>query len=819
MSDLFVKLLQVFIINYGQPYKCFFIHILKSFTKFLMTIYKLFLKTIFIFVFASIVLLNSAKATNYLVSSASHISSVMSSQAHAGDTLTMTSGTWTNQLIVFQGNGTSTKPILMRSQGGYGSVILTGTSTLRIAGNYLIVDGLKFQNGYSSSGSVIEFRNSSSGIESNYSRLTNSAVLNYNPSNDSTDYKWVSLYGTHNRVDHCHLEGKTHSGTTLVVWRATTAADYHQIDHNYFGPRPVLGYNGGESIRVGTSDQSLSSSYTIVEYNLFDRCNGEIECISNKSCYNTYRYNTFISCQATLTLRHGNHCLVEGNFFFGNHEPNSGGIRIIGEDHTVINNYISGTDGSSLKSALTLMDGIPNSPLSGYYQVKRALVAFNTLVDNKYSINLGGGKDADNILPPLDCTIANNIAYGTYSPLITQTDSTINTTWQSNIFFGASLGVSPIPPGITITDPKLAAVGTDGIRHIESNSPAINASQGTYTLVTLDMDGQTRDLLKDIGADEYSGLLFTQRPLTINDVGPNATSYQIAVSQNGSGTVSPGTVSVRAGESQRFVFTPSNGFHLDSLFIDGAYFPDSTNGYTFKNVLSAHTISVKFVANIHQIMVGVHGPGIAIPSGSVYVNHDANKSFSFIPNADCHIDSVVVDGISVDSLVSYTIYNVQQNHEIDVYFSSNIIIVSTEINNSWNLVSVPVWAQSFIKDSVFQTAISNAYTFNAGYVAKDTLQNGVGYWLKFPSIDTLSITGVPIYLDTIDVQSGWNLIGSISSEVSVTLIATVPDGILTSSFYGYKSGYVVTPYIKPGKGYWIKVKEAGKLILGLPGKR
>jgi hypothetical protein len=379
--------------------------------------------------------------------------------------------------------------------------------------------------------------------------------------------------------------------------------------------------------------------------------------------------------------------------------------------------------------------------------------------------------------------------------------------------------MSPVPPGITITDPKLAAVGTDGIRHIEGNSPAINASQGTYALVTLDMDGQTRDLLKDIGADEFSGLPVMQRPLTINDVGPNAASYQIAVSQNGSGTVSPGTVSVRAGESQRFIFTPSNGFHLDSLFIDGAYFPDSTNGYTFKNVLSAHTISVRFVANIHQIMVTVHGPGIAIPSGSVDVNHDANKSFSFTPNADCYIDSVVVDGTSVDSLVSYTIYNVQQNHEINVYFSSTTIIVSTEIDNSWNLVSVPVRVQSFIKDSVFQTAISNAYAFVTGYFAKDTLQKGVGYWLKFPSIDTLSITGVPIYLDTIDVQSGWNLIGSISEPTIVSSIVSVPTGIASSNYYGYSSGYSVTDTIQPGNGYWIKVKEAGKLILGLPIQR
>jgi poly(beta-D-mannuronate) lyase len=784
-----------------------------------MTFSKLFLKIIFIFVFSSIVLLNSAEATNYLVSSASQISSVMTSQAHAGDTLTMTSGTWTNQQIIFQGNGTSAQPILLQSQGGYGSVILTGTSTLRIAGNYLIVDGLKFQNGYSSSGAVIEFRNSSSDIESNYSRLKNSAVINYNPANDSTDYKWVSLYGTRNRVDHCHLEGKTHSGTTLVVWRATTAADYHQIDHNYFGPRPVLGYNGGETIRVGTSDQSLSSSYTVVEYNLFDRCNGEIECISNKSCDNIYRYNTFLSCQATLTLRHGNRCLVEGNFFFGNHEPNSGGIRIIGEDHKVINNYISGTDGSSLKSALTLMDGIVNSPLTGYYQVKRALVAFNTLVDNRYSINLGGGKDVDNILPPLDCVIANNLVHSTYSPLITQTDSTINTTWQSNIFYGASLGMSPVPSGITITDPKLAAAGTDGIRHLASNSPAINASQGSYPLITLDLDGQIRDSQKDIGADEYSAAPYTIRPLTINDVGPNAISYLITVNQNSNGTVAPGTTSIRSGENQRFVFSPNTGYHVDSVYVDSVYNPDSTSGYSFKNVLSPHTLTVKFAPNTHNITVLVEGPGTAIPTGSVLVNHAANKSFLFVPNDSCRVDFVLIDAIRVDSTTGYTFYNVQQNHEIDVYFSRYLITLNLEVANQWNLVSVPLKTENYTKDSLFSTAVSSAYAFSSGYIAQDTLIKGIGYWLKFPSVDTLAFTGIPNYCDTIDVISGWNLIGSISEPTLVSSIVTVPTGIVSSNFYGYSSGYLGIDTIDPGKGYWVKVKEAGKLILCLPRKR
>ena len=144
-------------------------------------------------------------------------------------------------------------------------------------------------------------------------------------------------------MDHCYLAGKTSESPTLQI-EADGTPNRHRIDHNHFGPRSPLGRNGGETIRVGYSGQSMNVSATLVEQNLFERCDGELEIISNKSCENIYRGNTFLDCAGMLTLRHGNRCLVEGNFFFARNKKGSGGIRVIGEDHTVINNYIDGVE-------------------------------------------------------------------------------------------------------------------------------------------------------------------------------------------------------------------------------------------------------------------------------------------------------------------------------------------------------------------------------------------------------------------------------------------------------------------------------------------
>jgi len=48
----------------------------------------------------------------------------------------------------------------------------------------------------------------------------------------------------------------------------------------------------------------MHDSRALVEENRFEGCRGEIEIISNKSCENVYRRNTFVDCEGTLTLRH-----------------------------------------------------------------------------------------------------------------------------------------------------------------------------------------------------------------------------------------------------------------------------------------------------------------------------------------------------------------------------------------------------------------------------------------------------------------------------------------------------------------------------------
>lgn len=353
---------------------------------------------------AVLIMVAGVPAAEWPVSNPAELTTALG-RSQPGDIILMADGTWKDVEIVFDAKGLADKPVTLRARTP-GKVILTGRSTLRLAGEYLVVDGLWFKDGFIRDESIIGFRGDSRTLAVNC-RLTNCAITDFNPPERKKDYKWCSLYGRSNRVDHCYFAGKNHAGTTLVVW-VDGQPNFHRIDHNHFGPRPPLGANGGETVRVGTSDVSMNVSRTLVEENLFERCNGEIEIVSNKSCENVYRNNTFLECAGALTLRHGNRCEVYGNVFIGNGQKNTGGVRVIGEDHRVFSNRFFDLAGQETRAAICLMNGIVNSPLNGYFQVKRALITSNIFARCRQDFVVGyPGEKAT--LPPVECVITNNV--------------------------------------------------------------------------------------------------------------------------------------------------------------------------------------------------------------------------------------------------------------------------------------------------------------------------------------------------------------------------------------------------------------------------
>lgn len=451
-------------------------------------------------------------AEEYTISSSIELNNLSLS---AGDVVTMTNGIWDNQELSFKGSGTENSPITLKAET-QGEVILTGFSKLALAGEYLVVDGLTFKDGELEGDPVVSFRTSSSSMANNC-RLTNTAIINYNPWDPSEEYKWVSIYGERNQVDHCSFVGKNHAGALMVIWIGATA-NYHRINNNYFADIPELGDNGAETIRIGTSTNSMKDSYAIVENNLFENCDGEIEIISNKSCENIYRYNTFLHSEGTLTLRHGNRCSVYGNYFFGDLDKRSGGVRIIGEDHKVYNNYFQDLASDGFRSAICLTNGVPDSPLNRYFQVKNPMVVNNTIINCKYGITIGAGVNDELSLPPQNVFLANNVIadyVGRTQKAIDYDDTPSGITYLNNMIYASKLGNTP--DDVDNSDPKLEE--SKGFYRPADDSPVIGFGLSSVSFMTEDIEGQERTATNDAGCDQLSDKDVKNLPLSKNDIG------------------------------------------------------------------------------------------------------------------------------------------------------------------------------------------------------------------------------------------------------------------------------------------------------------
>ena len=537
------------------------------------------------------------------------------SNPQPGDVIVLANGEWRDFEIVLTGRGTPERPIALLAQEA-GKVIITGRSNLKLGGRHMLVSGLVFRDGYTPTGEVIAFRRTKEDVATD-SRVTQVVIENFNqPDRTRTDY-WVALDGQRNRFDHNVLLGKTNAGVTLAVRLdlEESRENGHRIDHNYFGPRPVLGSNGGETMRIGTSRESMFNSRTLIEDNVFDRTNGEIEIISIKSGANIVRGNLFLEAQGAVTLRHGDGNTIEGNVFLGNGQPNTGGIRVINRDQIVRGNYMEGLRGTGFAGALTVMNGVPNSPVNRYVEVSNALIQNNTIVDSA-RMTLAAGADEERSAPPVNSRMVRNlISFAAVSKPIEVEDDISGIALEDNLIRTAR----PVTGFAAATQGEIALErAANGLLYPVDPALAEIGAPRDLVPVALDSVG-TRYFVKP-GPDVQFG---SGRVIAVGE-GGDALLAALAQAQDGDRLVLGGgtynldqilsvntTVSIEAPEGTRPVitFSRSNLFEiarggslkLKGLDIDGADAPDAAGNAVI--VTNAAVPAVNFLLELEDVRV------------------------------------------------------------------------------------------------------------------------------------------------------------------------------------------------------------------------
>jgi len=144
-----------------------------------------------------------------------------------------------------------------------------------------------------------------------------------------------------------------------------------------------------------------------------------------------------------------------------------------------------------------------------------------------------------------------------------------------------------------------------------------------------------------------------------------------------------------------------------------------------------------------------------------------------------------------------------------------VALMTITLEEDWNLSSIPVTPVYPSASANYPYATSPAFTYEGSYIEADTVTNGIGYWVKYGSAQTIAALGSLVTSDTIPLAARWNMIGSISAPVAVSSMTASPDSIILSNFFEYSSdsAYTIADSIKSGKGYWVKASVAGELHL------
>lgn len=195
----------------------------------------------------------------------------------------------------------------------------------------------------------------------------------------------------------------------------------------------------------------------------------------------------------------------------------------------------------------------------------------------------------------------------------------------------------------------------------------------------IDGDSESNRSLAALRYDDNAGANYSYTVSTAN----------ILASAGSNGTINPpGLGSVNCGDDATYIITPGQCYHIVDVLVDGvSQGPIGT--YTFTGVTGSHTISASFAINSFTTTLSTSGSGsIVTPASPTDPGPDpldpcgADRTFTFVPDACFSIADVVVDGVSVGAVTSYTLTNITTDHTISASFvETPYTIVVTQVAN------------------------------------------------------------------------------------------------------------------------------------------
>ncbi|MCL1900939.1 MAG: hypothetical protein FWG51_00890, partial [Firmicutes bacterium] len=201
---------------------------------------------------------------------------------------------------------------------------------------------------------------------------------------------------------------------------------------------------------------------------------------------------------------------------------------------------------------------------------------------------------------------------------------------------------------------------------------------------------------------DWLGDSVTSAVCTIENV--NLTFYSITITCGENGRISPNTdFETSEGSSISFEVTSDEGYEIDEILVNGQPTSVTGNMFTVQNITADTTIEVMFKQTqipltAYTITISVNGYGTTNPSGVKTVNAETDTIITFLANEGYKVEKVLVNGVNIGSVNTYTVENISANISIVVYFveSSSAVIEGLLTTEQIIIISACVGGAVFI---------------------------------------------------------------------------------------------------------------------------
>lgn len=310
-------------------------------------------------------------------------------------------------------------------------------------------------------------------------------------------------------------------------------------------------------------------------------------------------------------------------------------------------------------------------------------------------------------------------------------------------------------------------------------SGAVNVSSGGNQIFAIAADScyQVADVLVDgVSQGAVTSYSFTNVTASHTISASFAQlSYAVTASADANGGITPaGVTNIACGGSQTYTITADSCYQIADVLVDGVSV-GAVSTYTFSNINAAHTISASFVQLSYSITASTGVNGTITPNGTTNVSCAANQTYTITPASCYQIADVLVDGVSVGAVSTYTFSTITATHTISASFTPLTYAITASAGTNGTITPVGATAVNCGTIQVY------TITPNSGYEVQTVLVDGVSQgaissysFTNVTATHTISVTFVAVVGCTVPTLSTTvtNVLCRNSNTGAVTVTAT-----------------------------------------------